>query len=141
MTLSDLSIERPVLTWVMILALLVFGVIGYTRLGIDQFPDMEFPQVMVTATLEGATPEGMEEDVTDPLEEGINTIAGIRNLHSTSTQYTSSIFIEFELGTDLDVAMEETTALVSIWWISSFPIRSACWSGRRQTMRFASQQS
>ena len=75
MTLSDLTIERPILTWMMILALLVFGTIGYSRLGVDQMPKMEFPIVMVSATLEGATPEAMEEDVTEILEEHLNTIA------------------------------------------------------------------
>ena len=78
MTLSDLSIERPVLTWMMMVALGVFGVLGYSRLGVDQFPEMEFPMVTVNATLEGATPEGIEEDVTDPLEERFTTISGIR---------------------------------------------------------------
>ncbi|GAF90678.1 unnamed protein product, partial [marine sediment metagenome] len=76
MTLSDISIQRPVLTWMMALALLVFGLLGYLRLGVDQYPDMEFPQIEVIAVLEGATPEGIEEDVTDVLEEHLNTISG-----------------------------------------------------------------
>ena len=57
MTLSDISIQRPVLTWMMVLALLVFGVLGYARLGIDQYPDIEFPVVSVDAVLEGASPD------------------------------------------------------------------------------------
>ena len=107
MTLSDLSIERPILTWMMILALVVFGVLGYNRLGVDQFPNMEFPVLSVTALLENATPEGMEEDVTDVLEEGFNTIAGVRKISSTSYRGASVIQVEFELGTDLDVAAQE----------------------------------
>ena len=107
MTLSDLSIDRPVLTWMMILALVVFGVLGYNRLGVDMFPNMEFPVLSVTAMLENATPEGMEEDVTDVLEEGFNTIAGVRKISSTSYRGASSIQVEFELGTDLDVAVQE----------------------------------
>ena len=78
MTLSDVAIRRPILTWMMMLALLVFGVLGYQRLGMDQFPRMDFPVLTVIATLDGATPEGMEEDVTDVLEEQLNTIAGVR---------------------------------------------------------------
>ena len=84
MSLSDLSIDRPILTWMMVLALIVFGVLGYNRLGVDQFPDMEFPVLTVNATLEGATPEGIEEDVTDVLEEQLSTVAGVRNIQSTS---------------------------------------------------------
>jgi HAE1 family hydrophobic/amphiphilic exporter-1 len=113
MTLSDLSIDRPVLTWVMILFLLVFGVLGYSRLGIDQFPRMEFPMVMVNATLEGASPEGMEEDVTDVLEEYLNTIDGIRSLQSTTLQGTAIIRVEFDLGTDLDVAIQDVRSRVA----------------------------
>ncbi len=107
MTLSDLSIERPVLTWMMILALIVFGVLGYNRLGVDQFPNMEFPVLSVTSILDDATPEGIEEDVTDVLEEGFNTIGGVRKISSTSLRGASLIQVEFELGTNLDVAAQE----------------------------------
>jgi len=107
MTLSDVSIRRPILTWMMTLALIVFGALGYQRLGIDQFPNMEFPVLTVTAVLDGATPEGIEEDVTDVLEEQLNTIAGVRSLRSTSYPGASLISVEFELGTDLDVAAQD----------------------------------
>lgn len=106
MTLSDISIDRPILTWMMILALLVFGVLGYNRLGVDRYPNMEFPVLTVNATLEGATPEGIEEDVTDVLEEYLNTVAGVRNIESTSYRGASTIKVEFELGTDLDIAAQ-----------------------------------
>jgi HAE1 family hydrophobic/amphiphilic exporter-1 len=118
MTLSDLSIQRPVLTWMMMLALLVAGFMGYSRLGVDQFPPMTFPVVMVVANLEGASPEGMEEDVTDVLEEQLNTIAGVRNLRSTTLAGVSQIFVEFELGTNLDEAIQDARA-------ASCPARSS----------------
>jgi HAE1 family hydrophobic/amphiphilic exporter-1 len=89
------------------LALVVFGTLGYTRLGVDLFPTMEFPVLTVTAELEGADPEGMEEDVTDVLEEQLNTIAGVRSIKSTSFQGTSVIAVEFVLGTDLDIVAQE----------------------------------
>ncbi len=107
MTLSDLSIQRPIFTWMIMLALIVFGVLGYNRLGIDQFPTMEFPVLTVTAELEGASPEGMEEDVTDVLEEQLNTIAGVRSIKSTSFHGTSIVTVEFVLGTDLDIVAQE----------------------------------
>ena len=107
MTLSDVSIRRPVLTWMMTLALIVFGVLGYLRLGVDQFPNMEFPVLTLTAVLEGGSPEGIEEDVTDVLEEHLNTIAGVRSIESTSRQDVSQIAVEFELGTNLDIAAQE----------------------------------
>jgi HAE1 family hydrophobic/amphiphilic exporter-1 len=107
MTLSDISIQRPILTWMMTLALIVFGILGYNRLGVDQFPNMEFPVLTVSALLEGATPEGVEEDVTDVLEEQLNTIAGVRSIRSESRQGAAQITVEFELGTDLDIAAQD----------------------------------
>jgi hydrophobe/amphiphile efflux-1 (HAE1) family protein len=113
-TLSDVAIQRPILTWMMTLALVVFGVLGFSRLGVDQFPNMEFPVLTVQAHLEGATPEGMEEDVTDVLEEHFNTIAGVRSLRSTSYQGISQIVVEFNLGTDLNVAAQEVRDKVAL---------------------------
>ena len=107
MTFSDIAIQRPVLTWMMMLALVVAGVLGVTRLGVDQYPPMEFPNVMVVAELEGANPEAMEEDVTDVLEENLNTIAGVRELRSTSLTGISQINVEFQLGTNLDRAIQD----------------------------------
>jgi HAE1 family hydrophobic/amphiphilic exporter-1 len=103
----DLFINRPVFTLMMTLSLIVFGVLGYAQLGVEQFPDMDFPVVTVTALLEGASPEVVEQDVTDILEEHINTIAGVRTLSSKSINGASSIKVEFELGTDIDIATQD----------------------------------
>jgi len=103
----DLFIKRPVLTWMLTLSLCVFGVLGFVRLGVNQFPDMEFPYVSVSARLDGAPPEVMEEDVTDVLESYLNTIEGVRRLESQSRQSNSNIGVEFELGTDLDRAAQD----------------------------------
>ena len=107
MTLSDVSIKRPVLTLMMMLSLIVFGVLGYYELGVDQMPNMEFPNVTITAQLEGANPESMEEDVTEILEEHINTIAGLRSLRSTTFHGVSMIQAEFELERDIDQAAQD----------------------------------
>jgi len=109
----DVFIRRPVLTWMLTLSLVVFGVLGFVRLGVDRYPKMEFPSVSVRAVLEGATPEVIEEDVTEPLEEQLNTIAGVRRLESRSRQGLSSISVEFELGTDLDAATQDVRDRVS----------------------------
>jgi multidrug efflux pump subunit AcrB len=103
----DLFIQRPVLTWMVTLSLIVFGLLGFSRLGVDQFPDMEFPMVRVMATMEGASPEVMEQDVTDVLEEELNTISGVRKLTSTSTQGSSAISVEFNLDVELDSAAQD----------------------------------
>ncbi|HXZ85942.1 MAG TPA: efflux RND transporter permease subunit [Myxococcota bacterium] len=107
MSLTDLCIARPVLTLMLMLSLVVFGVLGYCELGVDQMPNMEFPVVTVTAQLEGASPETMEEDVTEVLEENLNTIAGLRSLRSTTTQGATMITAEFELERDIDQAAQD----------------------------------
>jgi HAE1 family hydrophobic/amphiphilic exporter-1 len=103
----DVFIRRPILTLMLTLSLLVFGVLGYQRLGVDQFPNMDFPVVTVTAVLEGASPDVVEQDVTDVLEEHLNTIAGVRSLTSTSAHGAAFIAIEFELGRDIDIAAQD----------------------------------
>jgi HAE1 family hydrophobic/amphiphilic exporter-1 len=103
----DLCIQRPILTLMLTLSLVVFGVLGYQQLGIDQFPSMEFPVVTVTAQLEGAAPEVMEEDVTEVLEEQINTIGGLRSLSSTTFHGAATVVAEFELERDLDQATQD----------------------------------
>jgi HAE1 family hydrophobic/amphiphilic exporter-1 len=109
----DLCIRRPILTLMLTLSLLVFGGMGYVNLGIDQFPAMEFPIVTVTAQLEGAAPEVMEEDVTEILEEQINTIGGLRSLRSTTFQGAAQVVAEFELERDLDQAAQDVRDKVS----------------------------
>ena len=107
MSLSDLSIDRPVLTWMMTLALATFGVLGLARLGIDRYPDMTFPFVGVMVSLEGASPTTMEDEVVDPLEEAFATIEGVRHTYSTSAQGMARVMLEFELEHDLDVAAQD----------------------------------
>jgi HAE1 family hydrophobic/amphiphilic exporter-1 len=91
----------------MMLALVVFGVLGYSRLGVDQFPSMEFPVVEIWSMLEGASPEVMEEDVTDVIEEYVNTIAGLRSLRSRTSHGISRIEAEFNLDRDIDAASQD----------------------------------
>jgi HAE1 family hydrophobic/amphiphilic exporter-1 len=103
----DLCIQRPILTLMLTLSLLVFGLLGYNQLGVDQFPEMEFPVVTVTAQLEGAAPEVMEEDVTEVLEEQLNTIGGLRSLSSKTFHGATTVIAEFELERDLDQATQD----------------------------------
>ncbi len=107
MSLSDLSIRRPVLTWMMTLALATFGVLGFVRLGVDRYPDMEFPFVGVSVELEGASPSAMEDEVVDPLEEAFATIEGVRHIRSEAGQGEARVVLEFELEHDLDTAAQD----------------------------------
>src|SRR3990170_1774894 len=114
MFLPEISIKKPIFCTMMIAAIAVFGILGYQRLGVDEYPHVDFPYVTVTTTLRGASPEVMETDVTDPLEEDINTIQGIRNLTSASSEGKSEITVEFELGRDIDAAAQDVRDKVSV---------------------------
>lgn len=101
MNISDTAIRRPVFAVMLVSALVIFGVISMGRLGLDLFPRVEFPFVTVTAVLEGAAPETVEREVTQVLEESINTIEGINSLRSASSDSLSVLFVEFELDYDV----------------------------------------
>ncbi len=101
MRIADTSIRRPVFTVMLIGAFVLFGALSIPRLGVDLFPRIEFPLVTVNTVLEGASPETVEREVSQVLEESINTIEGIRSLRSASSDSLSLLFIEFELEYDI----------------------------------------
>ncbi|MDP3723379.1 MAG: efflux RND transporter permease subunit [Candidatus Omnitrophota bacterium] len=113
MTLSDLSIKKPVFAWMLMAALIVFGGISFTRLGVSQMPDVDFPVVSVTLTWEGAAPEVMETDVVDVVEDAITSIQGVRDISSTSRQGQATVTIEFDLERDIDVALQEVQTKIA----------------------------
>lgn len=113
MNLSDLSLRRPVLATVMSIFIVVFGVLGYTFLGVREYPAIDPPTITVRTTYTGASAEVIESQITEPLEKAVNSIAGIRTISSQSSQGTSSITIEFELGSDLERAANDVRDKVS----------------------------
>jgi len=114
MLISDVSIRRPVTTLTIMAALIIFGWIAFTSMGVDLFPEVDIPVVTVKTVLQGASPEVVDADVTDVLEEQIKTIGGIKNLSSQSYEGLSLIKIEFELEKDVDVAAQEVRAKVNL---------------------------
>ncbi|WP_299323953.1 efflux RND transporter permease subunit [uncultured Maribacter sp.] len=113
MNLSTLSIKRPVLTIVMNLTIVLFGIIGYTYLGVREFPSIDPAQVSVRTTYSGANADIIESQITEPLEKAINSIDGIRNITSSSVQGSSSISIEFNLDKNLEDAANDVRDKVS----------------------------
>jgi hydrophobic/amphiphilic exporter-1 (mainly G- bacteria), HAE1 family len=105
--LAELCVRRPVFATVLVLALVVVGFFAYNQLGVDRFPNVEFPFVVVTTTLPGAAPEEMETEVTDKIEEAINTVSGIEEMISTSSENVSLVQIQFSLEKNPDVAVQE----------------------------------
>jgi multidrug efflux pump len=113
MSLSTLSIKRPVMTIVMNLAIVLFGIIGYSYLGVREFPSIDPAQVSVRTNYTGANSDIIESQITEPLEKAINSIDGIRNITSSSAQGSSSITVEFNLDKDLEEAANDVRDKVS----------------------------
>jgi len=107
MKITEISIQKPIFTTMMILTLVVLGAFAYLRLGIDLMPNVEFPYVMIQTTLRGAGPEEMESSVTKPIEEAVNTISGIEDINSTSYEGLSLVMVKFALEKNGDVAAQE----------------------------------
>ncbi|MGO9714487.1 MAG: efflux RND transporter permease subunit [Polyangiaceae bacterium] len=105
--LASLCIRQPVFTWVLMLVFVVIGAFGYFSLGVDRFPKIDFPAIVVTTTENGAAPEEIETELTDKIEGAVNTISGIDELRSTSSQGVSLVIIAFNLDKDPDVAAQE----------------------------------
>src|SRR5687768_6088805 len=105
--LASISVKRPVFATVIILSLTVVGAFSFGRLGLDRFPKVDFPTVVVTTRLPGAAPEEVETEITDKIEEAVNTISGIDELRSTSSEGVSQVFVTFVLDKDPDVAAQE----------------------------------
>jgi HAE1 family hydrophobic/amphiphilic exporter-1 len=113
MFLSDLSIKQPVFATMMMLALAVLGIASYRQLRVDQFPDVEFPVVTVTTVYPGASPETVEREVTQKVEEVINTVEGVRHVESTSQEGVSNIMILFHLEVTTQVASQDVRSKVA----------------------------
>jgi len=111
---ADVSIRRPVLAVMVVGGLIALGAVSLPRLGVDLFPRVEFPFVAVTTVLEGATPETIETEVTDVLEEHLNTISGIHVMRSVSSEGVSQVFLQFELAEDVETKAQDVRDKVAL---------------------------
>jgi len=111
--LAALCVRRPVFASVLILSLTVIGIFSFVRLGIDQFPNVDFPAIVVTTRLPGAAPEQVESEISDHIEEAVNTISGIDTLTSVSSEGVSQVVVGFNLEKSTDVAAQEVRDRVS----------------------------
>src|SRR3990170_8206799 len=113
MNLSEISLRRPVLAIVLNIIIVLFGIIGFTFLGVRDYPAIDPPNINVSTTYPGANADIIESQITEPLEKAINGIAGIKNITSSSSQGTSSINVEFDLNIDLEAAANDVRDKVS----------------------------
>jgi HAE1 family hydrophobic/amphiphilic exporter-1 len=113
MFISDISIKRPVFATMMMVTLVVLGVVAYKRLAIDEYPDVTYPVVLVNTTYPGASPEVMERQISRPVEEAVNTVQGIYEVTSTSSEGASFVRIQLNLGVDVMQAQQDVMGKVA----------------------------
>ncbi|MSS69932.1 MAG: efflux RND transporter permease subunit [Candidatus Latescibacteria bacterium] len=113
MKLTDICINKPVFAWMLMAATIVFGAVAVSRIGISQFPDVDFPTITVSLTWEGAAPEVIENDVVDIVEEALAQVEGVRSLTSSSQQGRANITVELDLARNVDLALQDVQTKVS----------------------------
>src|SRR5690349_10007845 len=112
--LAEVCVRRPVLASVLILSLVVIGAFSYFRLGVDRFPKVDFPIVTVIVRQPGASPEEIETEVVDKIEETVNTISAIDQLYSYSYEGVGQIVVTFQLEKDINIAAQEVRDKVNL---------------------------
>jgi HAE1 family hydrophobic/amphiphilic exporter-1 len=112
MVLSDISIRNPVFAWMLMAGLILFGFICFTRMGLSQMPDVDFPVVNVSITLPNAAPEVVESDVADPVESAVLGVEGVQDVQTTCTQGQASISVFLDLSRNVDSAVQDVQTLV-----------------------------
>lgn len=113
MKLTELCVRKPVLAWMIMGATIVFGLVASSRIGISQFPDVDFPTVSVSVTWEGASPDAVEQDVVEILEEALVQVEGVKTISSTSRQGRGNVTVEFDIDRDIDSAVQDVQNVVA----------------------------
>ncbi|HTY13307.1 MAG TPA: efflux RND transporter permease subunit [Candidatus Omnitrophota bacterium] len=113
MILSDISIKRPVFAWMMMFALILFGALAFWRMGISLMPDVDFPIISINLNYSGASPQIMETDVVDFVEDAVMGVQGVKSVTSTARDGSATVTVEFDLNRDIDVALQEVQTKIS----------------------------
>ncbi|HVS31493.1 MAG TPA: efflux RND transporter permease subunit [Thermoanaerobaculia bacterium] len=113
MKITEVCIDKPVFAWMIMMATVVFGGVAATRIGISQFPDVDFPTINVGVAWEGAAPEVIEHDLVEPIEEAVMQVEGVRNVTSTSRQGSGSVTVELDLARNVDLALQDVQTRIA----------------------------
>jgi len=111
--ITEVCVRKPVLAWMLMAATIVFGLVAGARIGISQFPDVDFPTINVSVAWEGAAPEVVENDVVDVLEEALVQVEGVKSLTSSSRQGSASVTVELDISRNVDLALQDVQTKVS----------------------------
>jgi multidrug efflux pump len=113
MSITEACIKKPVFAWMMMAATVVFGLVAAQRIGISQFPDVDFPTININVTWEGSSPEAVESDLVEPIEEAVMQVEGVKSITSNARQGSGSITVELDLSRNVDLALQDVQTKVS----------------------------
>jgi hydrophobe/amphiphile efflux-1 (HAE1) family protein len=113
MNLTEVCIKKPVFAWMLMAGTVLFGLVAASRIGISQFPDVDFPTITVNVTWEGAAPEVIENDVVETLEEALVQVEGVKSITSTSRQGSAAVTVELDISRDVDLALQDVQTKVT----------------------------
>jgi hydrophobe/amphiphile efflux-1 (HAE1) family protein len=113
MSITEACIKKPVFAWMLMAATILFGLVAAERIGISQFPDVDFPTINISVSWEGASPEAVESDLVEPLEEAVTQVEGVKSITSTARQGGGSITVELDLSRNVDLALQDVQTKVS----------------------------
>ncbi|MBI2350399.1 MAG: efflux RND transporter permease subunit, partial [Deltaproteobacteria bacterium] len=113
MNIAEIFIRRPIMTTLVMMAIIIFGLMGYRALPVSELPTVDFPTIVVSANLPGASPETMATTVATPLEKQFSTIAGVDSMSSTSTLGRTQITLQFSLSRDIDAAAQDVQSMIA----------------------------
>jgi hydrophobe/amphiphile efflux-1 (HAE1) family protein len=113
MNIIQISIKRPVFAWILMSALIIFGAIAFTKLGVSQLPDVDFPVLSISVNYEGASPEVVESEVIDKLEEALLSVEGVEEMRSSVRQGGGNVTLNFNIKRNIDIALQEVQTAIS----------------------------
>ncbi|MCY1041545.1 efflux RND transporter permease subunit [Corallococcus sp. bb12-1] len=113
MSITDVCIKKPVFAWMIMAATIIFGLVAAQRIGISQFPDVDFPTINISVSWEGANPEAVETDVVEFIEEAVTQVEGVKSITSSARQGSANITVELDLSRNVDLALQDVQTKVS----------------------------
>ena len=114
MWMTKVSIQNPVFATMVMVALVVLGIFSYRGLGVESMPSVQFPFAAIEVNYPGASPEAVENDITRPIEDAVNTVSGIKTIRANSWEGRAGVYLEFELSTNMDKAMQDLRDKVAL---------------------------
>ena len=113
MSITDVCLRKPVLAWMLMAGTILFGIVAVTRIGVSQFPDVDYPTISVSVAWPGAAPEDVESGVVNILEESLAQVEGVQTMTSSSSMGSARITATFDMSRDIDLALQDTQAKIA----------------------------